>query len=452
MRGWMVALATAASACSDKPNSQMDAATAPTDDAPPVDSSMPAADYSLDPTFGVTGTLTIDLGNAVGEPTIVPLENGRVFLAIPTTEANGSGFAGCQVLADGTLDPAFNAGACVRRDWWGRYRQAARDGDAILVAANRSVAGPRVYRLLADGSDDTTYGTEGYVELTSPSSIGSDPVVTRARRLSDGTHAVAGAGAFPSTGAWAQRVEAGTATPSPGTLVAPGGIVMDILDSSAGPAFVTWTRAARADCPPAPCSGDEVCRYGACVATPPSCATASCATGHYCDTFFAECLPDDIGVEGTSIIRTNLDVTTIESQARIGARIPRRAVPLADGRFLLLLDSPGMWRVSAADTLDRTFGTNGWSLPADFVLALAVLDDGSLAIANGDPAGGTATKLFTVTSSGQPLNPTDLWATAVETHARITDMILLPGPKLLTVGVSLDPTPYSVLVQRWIVH
>jgi hypothetical protein len=443
---WVV---IAAAACGDNPQVRSDALD-PVDaiDTMTTDA---AVDFTLDTTFGSNGTVKLDVGGVARGASLVLLDNGVVFVSVQRSGTGVPTFAGCRLLGDGTLDPGFNAGTCVQRDWWASPRQAARDGDAILVAANRPLTGPRVYRLLATGSDDAAYGTTGYVNLTPSSGIGSDAVASHASRLADGTHVVAGVGTNLGTNrpnGWTQRVQSGVATPSSGVLVTSTGSVAEILEPTAGLLFVTSSTATRLQCPMTSCGTGYECRYGACVLPPNACVNTLCATG-YCETGFNECLPDDVGPDGTSIVRTASDLASITSEVRIGRRIPRRATMLANDELLLLAHAPGMWKVTAAGSLDGSFGNDGHAAEADFVLAAAVLDDGGIAIATGDPAGATGTVLRTLTASGQPTDATNQLAMAAETPITVTDIVMLPAGKLLTVGTKMDS---YVTVQRWIVH
>jgi hypothetical protein len=391
----------------------------------------------VDTTFGTNGTLAIPIGGPF-YASITMLPNEVAMVSLGSIQS----FTACRILGDGTRDPSFGGGACITRDWWVSRRQVAPDGDAVLVAANRPLTGPRVYRLLADGSDDASFGP---VNLTPPSGFGSESVATGLRRLGDGTYIAYGLGNYVpngSTGSWAQRMQQ-DGTTSPAVLISQSLTISDMLDVAGQPTFVLERQVSEFECPLAGCSGNDVCRYGACVAPPATCA-GTCMGTAWCD-MNGECLPDDVGPAETRVLRTAADLSTTISDVTVPNRSVHFAATQVDGRLLLAQEfstvaHAGLWRVSPANGADATFGVNGLAVGSlSFSTAMQMADGRIIATENGG-----AFALHELTNAGvqKSMLPNPYLATS------ITDIVEVPNGKVLTVALGLQ----MLIVQRFIVN
>ena len=117
----------------------------------------------LDASFGTGGivatTFGTDLSSHVGG--MVVQADGKILVA---GSAFGMGHVVARFLADGTLDPSFDAGWDVMGDS-GRIAEMLLQSDGRIVLVGRSDTWPethfQVRRLLVDGSVDSTFGTDG---------------------------------------------------------------------------------------------------------------------------------------------------------------------------------------------------------------------------------------------------------------------------------------------------
>ena len=128
---------------------------------------------SLDPSFGVGGKVTMDIGglsrqdhaNAVAVDSM-----GRILVAGCHDCQNGypQKYVLARYLDNGTLDPGFGTGGLVIAD----FGYAIVPGAAVAVmldAAERIVVGGRILaRFLPDGTPDSTFGTNGWTTVNFP--------------------------------------------------------------------------------------------------------------------------------------------------------------------------------------------------------------------------------------------------------------------------------------------
>ncbi len=139
---------------------------------------------TFDPTFGPggDGTALVNFGPAQDEPTSIAVQpDGKILLAGETDAPGTSDFAIARLLANGTLDPSFGTGGKQTIDFSGASEANAQmalqpDGRIVIVGTTRPAAGDTVmaaFRLTADGTLDSTFGTGG--KVTHP--VGSSPEV-----------------------------------------------------------------------------------------------------------------------------------------------------------------------------------------------------------------------------------------------------------------------------------
>ena len=125
---------------------------------------------SPDPSFGRRGSLTIRFGGATagGARAVALFRDGRVLLAGNVTLGGRTRFAVARLLPGGNLDPNFGSnGVAVAGPPGARLEAMALQAEGELVLAGSVPNGPRravlVMRLLADGSPDPGFGTDGAV-------------------------------------------------------------------------------------------------------------------------------------------------------------------------------------------------------------------------------------------------------------------------------------------------
>ena len=137
------------------------------------------ADGSLDPAFGQQGIVTTDFANDQDNAMAAALQTDGKLLAagevhIPPATSNDVGVA--RYLPDGTLDTSFGSGGLVSLDVDGNSDTvralAVQDDGRILLAGNSTFPSQgfdrnfTVIRLLADGSRDTTFGSNGVANVS----------------------------------------------------------------------------------------------------------------------------------------------------------------------------------------------------------------------------------------------------------------------------------------------
>lgn len=165
----------------------------------------------LDLTFGVDGTLTVDLGNKLNDSvTAVAVQaDGKVIAAgYCTTAAAGRDFALIRLNPNGALDAAFGSGGRLSfnfnpgdRDDIARAVLAQPDGKILVAGEGLREFGDfdiAVARLNSDGTFDTSFGGDGKVTTNLPD---HRPDYGRALALQpDGKILVAGYSNRPGTG------------------------------------------------------------------------------------------------------------------------------------------------------------------------------------------------------------------------------------------------------------
>ena len=116
-------------------------------------------DGALDPTFGSGGIVTTDVGAADELLAVAVDADGRI-VAAGTTGAPGGAYALARYAADGALDAAFGDGGILTTDVGTTVFPTAiviqPDGGIV-------VGGPAVVRYLPDGRLDRIFGTRGIV-------------------------------------------------------------------------------------------------------------------------------------------------------------------------------------------------------------------------------------------------------------------------------------------------
>lgn len=129
------------------------------------------ANGSLDPTFGLDGKVTTEIGGDLDQANAVALQpDGRIVVAGESMQGGYFQVAVARYEADGSLDPSFGSGGVVTADLspgHDRPRDVAvqPDGKILLVgSASDFIA---LVRYDPDGSLDTTFG-DGGVVLANP--------------------------------------------------------------------------------------------------------------------------------------------------------------------------------------------------------------------------------------------------------------------------------------------
>ncbi len=146
------------------------------------------ADGTLDPTFGSGGTATFTFGGTGEVATAVLVTpDGKIVLAGSTTSPDTqSDFAAARLNADGTLDTTFGTDGTATVDFGGNdfVRGAALTPDGRIVLAGDTDAGNghdfAAARLNADGSLDPTFGTGGKTNVDFGGDDGADAVAVQA--------------------------------------------------------------------------------------------------------------------------------------------------------------------------------------------------------------------------------------------------------------------------------
>jgi uncharacterized delta-60 repeat protein len=160
------------------------------------------ADGRLDPTFGNGGKVTTDFANSFDNANAVAIQSdGKIVvvgLMSGSAAIGGSDFAVARYNPDGSLDATFGTGGKVTTDFSNTGDAAyavAIQSDGKIVVAGGTTLGPNntsdfgVVRYNADGTLDTSYGTDG---LTLTDFSPSSPNVTGMALQDDGKAVVVG--------------------------------------------------------------------------------------------------------------------------------------------------------------------------------------------------------------------------------------------------------------------
>ncbi len=124
-------------------------------------------DGTLDTTFGVNGKVitTVDYTRSDRISKILLEPDGKIVAVGHTSDSDNPRMAMTRYLANGTLDTSFgNNGIMITADAWGRYPSMARQLDGKYVLAGGPSADIfEIYRYNHDGTIDSTFGTNGFV-------------------------------------------------------------------------------------------------------------------------------------------------------------------------------------------------------------------------------------------------------------------------------------------------
>ena len=122
---------------------------------------------ALDPTFGVNGLVTTDLGGSEMAWALALQVNGKLVVAARSYVAGADRLYLVRYLPDGTLDPAFGTGGIVATPIDGSaglpYGLAVQPDGRIVAAGSRGPSGVDVVRYTAAGAPDSEFGTNGTV-------------------------------------------------------------------------------------------------------------------------------------------------------------------------------------------------------------------------------------------------------------------------------------------------
>jgi uncharacterized delta-60 repeat protein len=128
----------------------------------------PPPSGSLDPSFGVGGTVVTDFGGAIAND-LALLGNGKIVALGTATSSSGTDFALTRYRTNGALDPSFGVGGRVLTDFGGDDpgNAVVIQGDGRVIAAGGSTANGTgnfaLARYDAEGSLDATFGVGGKV-------------------------------------------------------------------------------------------------------------------------------------------------------------------------------------------------------------------------------------------------------------------------------------------------
>ncbi len=115
-----------------------------------------------DPSFGDGGAVSIPGAFGVSVISLVADELGRILVAA----SDADGVLLHRLMTDGSMDTSFGDGGQVRISAVDTCTELLLDGSGRIVLVGKAPAGldsqPYVARLLADGSLDSTFGTEGF--------------------------------------------------------------------------------------------------------------------------------------------------------------------------------------------------------------------------------------------------------------------------------------------------
>jgi uncharacterized delta-60 repeat protein len=124
-----------------------------------------AQDGSLDATFGTSGSTTLVFGGFASEAHTIALQPDGKILIAGTAAGGGSSVAIARYNVDGTLDNTFGTSGKIKHNLANSPNISTMalysDGDILLGGKGSSMG--FLFRLNADGSKETTFGTDGVV-------------------------------------------------------------------------------------------------------------------------------------------------------------------------------------------------------------------------------------------------------------------------------------------------
>lgn len=119
---------------------------------------------ALDSQFGVQGIVNLDIGSGLEKPREVFVLPDKAILVVGVTDASSSASNSfiARLLPDGTPDPNFGSGGVVIENLAPGFadiifRSAVQHDGKLLIGTD----GNSVYRLLPDGSRDSSFGVDG---------------------------------------------------------------------------------------------------------------------------------------------------------------------------------------------------------------------------------------------------------------------------------------------------
>ncbi len=153
------------------------------------------ADGSLDSSFGTNGVVTTSFGGVDDRAAAVALQPDGKILAAGRSDASGSDdFALARYNANGSLDTSFGTNGLVVNSFGDQVFAVVLQPDGKILVAGRSLLMGLfkfgIARYLADGSLDTSFGTDGFV--TTSFKAGSNDQGFSAVLLANGRIIVAG--------------------------------------------------------------------------------------------------------------------------------------------------------------------------------------------------------------------------------------------------------------------
>jgi uncharacterized delta-60 repeat protein len=155
---------------------------------------------SFDSGFGTGGKLVLDIGDGGTDKgrSVRVQPDGKVLVCGVVDTDNGYRIGVARLLADGTLDNSFGSNGAVQvnlgvDDWATPSLALQPDGRIVIGSANNAGNPPRVkvIRLLPDGTLDPSFGTNG-IGTSNATSGNNDETAVRTIFLQDGGIAVAG--------------------------------------------------------------------------------------------------------------------------------------------------------------------------------------------------------------------------------------------------------------------
>lgn len=151
-------------------------------------------DGSLDTSFGNDGRLIMaTVGPAEYASDLVLQDDGKMVLVGSATAAGGSTFLLVRYLADGTLDPGFGSGGVVTGSVPGVATAGLQQADGKLVAVGSASGFTTLFAMArwnADGSPDTTFGAGGRTYLSATGT--TDQILRAVAQQADGRLLAAG--------------------------------------------------------------------------------------------------------------------------------------------------------------------------------------------------------------------------------------------------------------------
>ncbi|MBW2461443.1 MAG: hypothetical protein JRH11_07340 [Deltaproteobacteria bacterium] len=226
----------------DAADAAMDAADAADADAMPTDSARPrlcTTRLCRDRLWNDGGDVILDIDRVanvlIGFDPMVELPDGRLVVLAQAGTAANSDYAVVRFSATGQLDPSFGIGGIARLDTGAPEEahsiEVLADG-RIVGAGERDETEAQVFRMLRDGSLDTSFGGVGWVNVPGPGA--SFTTANGLALAASGRYLIGGQGDLGDYDFWAARLDAnGTVDTSFGS----GGFVAS--DFSGGDEFGT---------------------------------------------------------------------------------------------------------------------------------------------------------------------------------------------------------------------